>query len=133
VALQIRKRGRWLTVAKVVPLDGEPVLAVAWRNQKGTSRAVSLPLVAVSYAEAHGARSFVLRDDRLGVARSITLADMRRKGWIGADGELYIKLADMTPCPWRPWAYATETVRLGDEAEGGAVQLKLFGEVAHGR
>ena len=124
LALQIHKRGRWVTVAKVVPLDGEPVLAVCWRNQQGTRTAISLPLVALSYAEAHGARRFVLRDDRLGVARTITLADMRRKGWIGADGELYVKLAEMTPCPWRPWAYAERVVRLG-ETKAEPVQLVL--------
>ena len=125
VALQVPKRGRLVTVCKIVWLDGEPVLAVCWRNQQGTRVAVSLPLAAIAYAEAHGARRFVLRDDRLGVARTITLADMRRKGWIGAEGELYIKLEDMMPAPWRPWAYAEKTVRLGDEAEAEPVQLGL--------
>jgi len=132
LALQIRKRGRWLTVAKLVELDGEPVLGVAWRNQKGTSKAVSLPLVAVAYAEAHGVRRFVLRDDRLGTAKTIALADMRRRGWIGADGELYIKLEDMMPTPWRPWAYAERVVRLG-EAKAAPVQLRLGLEVGNDR
>lgn len=138
VALALSKRGRLCTVAKVVPLDGEPVLATVWRNQHGTRQAVSIPLSALAYAEAQGCRRFVLRDDRAGTMRSIGLEEVRHKGWIGADGEYYVKLEDMAPCPWRPWPYAERTVNLDKAisegpAEPEGVQLGFWGEVRRGR
>lgn len=138
VALALSKRGRLCIVGKVVPVDGEPVLAVCWRNQRGTRQAVSIPLPALAYAEAQGCRRFVLRDDRLGVMRIIPFVEMRRKGWVGADGELYVRLGDMAPCPWRPWPYAERTVNLDEAiserpAEPEGVQLGFWGEVRRGR
>ena len=124
VALAVHKRGRWVVVAKVVPLGGEPVLAVCWRNQQGTRQAVSVPLAAVALAEAHGAERFVLRDDRSGTMRDIGLDDMRKQGWIGQDGELYIKLDAMRPVPWASWPYAERVVRLGQEAEPEPVAVQ---------
>ena len=41
VALALSKRGRLCIVGKVVPVDGEPVLAVCWRNQRGTRQCSS--------------------------------------------------------------------------------------------
>jgi len=129
VALQIFKRGRPCIVGKLVPLDGELVLAVVWRNQRGTQRAVSVPLSALAYAEAHGAQRFVLRDDRTHTMRCIDLAGMRRIGWVGVDGELYIRLADMTPMPWRSWPFAEQVISLDEGSEGQgeseATQLAL--------
>jgi hypothetical protein len=129
VALRIFKRGRPCIVAKLVPLDGQPVLAVCWRHQRGTRQAVSVPLSALAYAEAHGARRFVLRDDRTHTMRCIDLADMRRLGWLGADGEIYVKLADMVPCPWRTWPFAERVISLDEGSEGQgeseATQLAL--------
>jgi hypothetical protein len=126
-ALLVHKRGRWVTVAKIVKLDDEPILAVAVRHQRGTSRAVSLPLSVVAHAESRGCRWFYRRDDRAGTMGRIALADMRQRGWIGSDGELYIKLTDLEPTPWKKWTYAVETVRLGDRHLGtGARQLALL-------
>ena len=124
VALAVHKRGRWVVVGKVVPLDGEPVLAVCWRNQQGTCQAVSVPLAAVAFAETHGAERFLLRDDRSGTMRDIGLDDMRKQGWIGQDGELYIKLDAMRPVPWASWPYAERVVRLGQEAEPEPVAVQ---------
>src|SRR5690606_28602540 len=64
VAIEYWKRGRWCVVAKVVPLEGEPVLAVAVRGQRGTERALSLPVPVLEYAEACGCKWLVRRDDR---------------------------------------------------------------------
>ena len=138
VALRIFKRGRPCIVAKLVPLDGQPVLAVCWRHQRGTRQAVSVPLPALVFAEEHGAKRFVLRDDRAGTMRSIAFADMRRLGWLGADGEIYVKLADMVPCPWRAWPFAERVVCLDEATDGEAedpepAQLTLNLQVSHGR
>jgi len=114
VALQVWKRGRWATVAKIVPLEGEIVLGVAIRNQIGTDRAISLPLCVVAYAEELGCRWFYRRDDRSNTMGRISLAKMKRHGWQGRDGELYIFLTDLEPVAWRPWAYAMDTKRIGE-------------------
>lgn len=120
VALQIHKRGKICTVAKLTHFNGDhtPILAIAWRNQQGTREAVSVPLLVLDYAQAHGARQFVLRNDRTGRMYAIGLDEMRHAGWIGADGELYIKIGDLHPVPWRDWAYATEVVRLDEALKG---------------
>jgi hypothetical protein len=117
-------------VGKIVPLDGQSVLAVCWRGQVGTREALSVPLVAVGYAEAQGAKRFVLRDDRSGVMRSIELAKMRKLGWVGRDGELYVKLADMRTVPWASWPFAERTIKLAEptpepERQPVATQLEL--------
>lgn len=116
-ALQVYKRRRWCTVAKIVQLDDEPILAMAARHQRGTTQAVSLPLPVVAHAESRGCRWFYRRDDRAGTMGRIALAEMRQRGWVGSDGELYIKLSDLASVPWKKRAYAVETVRLGPEPE----------------
>lgn len=126
VALQIRKRGRWVTVGKVVEVAGRPVLATAVRHQRGTADVVSMPLVAIEYAERCGCRWWLYRNDRDGTMRRIALADLRQKGWLQADGELYVRLKGMEPCEWRPWAYVEDTVRLDDDVGLTARQLGLM-------
>jgi hypothetical protein len=124
-ALLVHKRGRWVTVAKIVKLDDEPILAMAVRHQRGTSRAISLPLPVVAHAESRGCRWFYRRDDRAGTMGRIALADMRQRGWIGSDGELYVKLTDLEPTPWKKWAYAKSEMRIGPQPNPEPQQRRL--------
>lgn len=114
VALQVPKRGRWCTVAKVVPLDGVPVLAIAVRHQRGTARVVSIPVAVLDFAQRAGCCWFVWRNDRKLEMRRITLADLWRQGWLRG-GEVYLPLTAMELVPWRAWAFATQVVRLNQE------------------
>jgi len=125
VALSVRKGSREVVVAKIVPLDGESVLAIAIRHQRGTERVLSLPLAALTYAEHCGVGWLYRRDDRTGEMGRIRLSEMRAIGRIGGpDGELYVSLSDLEPRPWRAWPYAETTIRL-DKAPR-AVQGRLL-------
>lgn len=136
VALQTYKRGRVCTVAKITYFIGDdrPVLAMVWRNQHGASEAISLPPSALEFARAVGATSFYLRNDRTGRMFTISLEDFEKQGWVGADGECYIRLTSLRPTPWRQWKYAERTVLLDStqtnvetecEQEAEIEQLKL--------
>jgi len=120
VALQVWKRGRWCTVAKIVLLDGQMVLAVAVRHQQGTTSTVSIPLLALDHAEARGCRWFVWRHDRRYEMRRIRLDTLRAEGWLQADGEVYIPLERMERVPWAKWPYAEREIRLAPVVEPGA-------------
>jgi len=69
VALQVYRPslGRWATVAKLVLLGGELVLAVPYRHRPRLEGRVSLPLVALRYAQERGATAVIVRydDERL--------------------------------------------------------------------
>lgn len=132
VALAICKPGRgsggdgWCTVAKVTLLDGRPVLAVAWRSQRGTEQAVSMPEMVLEYARQAGCKHFYLRDDRTRRMWTCSL-DTFRRGRLQADGERYIPLTWLHETPWRDWPYAEQVVRLGDEQHADRPgQLPLF-------
>lgn len=123
VVLQVRKRGRWVVVGKVVKLNGKPVLATAVRHQRGTKDVVSMPILAVNYAERCKARYWYWRHDRQMTMSRIRLSDLRETGW-WQGGELYVKLSDMEPVPYQEWAYIERAVKLG-RPEPEAVQLGL--------
>jgi hypothetical protein len=135
VALAIYKPGRgssgdgWVVVAKITHYYGssEPILATAWRNQRGTVKAISLPQSVLDYAEAAGVRRFCLRDDRRMVVYGCTLATFRR-GRLRADGERYLPLDWLRPEPWRDWAFAERVIRLAKAIR--PAQLDLFSEVS---
>ncbi|MBM3188594.1 MAG: hypothetical protein FJZ90_07730 [Chloroflexi bacterium] len=116
LALAVRKRDRTVVVGKLVELDGQPILATCVRRQQGTAAVVSMPVDAIAFAERRGARWWYYRNDKDATMRRISLAELRERGWLQRDRELYISLADMQPVEWAPWAYATETVTLGDDA-----------------
>lgn len=118
VALQIWKRGKWCTVAKVTYLDGAPVLAVAHKGQHGVTSCISIPVGALDYAEQCRCTWLYFRDDRRMRMGRIRLADLRAKGWLQADGEYYVPLADLEPVPWRRWPYAERVLRLGEPEPG---------------
>ena len=117
VALQIKKRGRWCTVAKVTRfVDGcAPILAVAWRSQIGTREAISLPSVVLDYAWRLGVRFFYLRNDR---QRQMWCCPLKTfwRGKLHPDGELYVPIVWLAPVPWCDWAYAERVVRLQRDA-----------------
>jgi hypothetical protein len=116
-ALQVWKRGRWVTVAKITRfVDGyAPILAVAWRSQIGTREAISLPSVVLDYAQRQGVRWFYLRNDRQRKMWSCPLGTFSR-GRLHADDERYIPLSWLTPVPWCDWVYAQRVVRLQRDA-----------------
>ncbi|MBI4499330.1 MAG: hypothetical protein HY689_15700 [Chloroflexi bacterium] len=125
VALAVYKPGRgrhagWCIVSKLTRLTGqaEPVLAVVWRSQRGTTDMISVPQAVITYARAAGARWFYLRDDRRR-AMSRTPLEALERGILGAgDGERYVRLDDMEQVPWRDWEYAERVVRLGAHGDG---------------
>lgn len=124
IALQVFKRGRPCTVAKVTRFEHEcePILAMVWRNQAGTRAAISLPVAVLDYARRLGVHRFYLRDDRRMRMWACDLSLFER-GRLQADGERYVPLAWLQEAEWRPWAYAQDAILL--EAEGPASQLAL--------
>jgi hypothetical protein len=127
VALAVRKHGRRCIVAKVVPLAGELVLAVVWRNQQGTKNAISMPTAVLDYARKAGCRRFVLRDDRRQAAYTASLDVFDRGRLVGQ--ERYIPLNWLKPTPWQDWPFATEIVELALMPQPEPM-LPLFAEVA---
>ena len=113
VALAVQKRGRWCVVAKVTVFTGshEPILAVAWRGQRGTTAAVSLPISVIEFAERAGVVEFFLRNDRLLKMLACPLATFHR-GRLAADGERYVPISWLRPVPWRDWVFAKQTICL---------------------
>ena len=131
-ALAMQKRGRECVVAKLTTFEGssEPILAVAWRGQRGTEKAISMPVAALEYARQRGATQFYLRDDRAMTMLTCDLATFDR-GLLRSDGERYVPLSWLRPAPWRQWAYAEEVLHLeapGQPPSAPVVQqLALFG------
>jgi len=121
VALSIYKRGKDCIIAKLTAFldDSESILAIAVKNQVGTSEMVSLPVVVIDYAQRHDARWLYWRRDRYPLEmRRILLGKVRKEGYLQRDGEIYLPLASMEPVPWRQWEYAERVIHLDCEAEG---------------
>ena len=132
VALAVRKHGRWCIVAKITRFIGDsaPILAVAWRNQRGTEAAISLPVAVIEYAERVGAANFYLRDDKTMRMYTCPLATFNR-GRLAADGERYAPISWLRSVPWRNWQFATQTIHLLDQPKKSgeeAEQPTLFGD-----
>jgi hypothetical protein len=113
VALAVRKHGRWCVVAKVTAFTGDSrlILAVAWRSQRGTTAAVSLPISVIEFAERAGVVDFFLRDDKTMRMYTCPLATFNR-GRLAADSERYVPLAWLRAVPWRDWRFATQVVHI---------------------
>lgn len=128
IALGLTKNGRFITPYKIVPLNNEMVLAQAVRNQFGTEKAVSIPLIVLSFAEKAGIRWFVWRHDRRMEMKRILLTNIRRRGNLRPDREFYFPLSFMQSVPWATWSYADRVVRLGPTVpEPDGRQMMLFG------
>lgn len=112
--------------------DTQPILAITWRNQRGTKDAISEPRIVLLDAQQRGARDAYLRDDNRMLMWRIPIADFLRGG-LKPDGEHYVPIRDMEPCQWREWEYGEREVYLEPrpaESEPRTRQLALFGEVA---
>lgn len=131
VALAVNKPGRgssgdgWVVVAKITHFLGssEPILATVWRSQQGTREAISLPAAIIEFAKQAGVTRFCLRDDRRRLAWTCPL-DLFNRGKLQADGERYIPLNWLTPCPWRDWEFAKTVVRIPEVDRQEAANLR---------
>jgi hypothetical protein len=120
VALSIYKKGKNRIVCKVTTFSdsAEPILAIAVKNQVGTSEMFSLPMSAINFAVRCGVRWVYHRYDRAPfVMRRVLLQTLKERGFLQRDGEIYFALARMEPVPWRPWRYAERILELDNEAE----------------
>jgi len=113
VALAVYKNSRWRIVAKITHFAGDSglILAVAWRNQRGTEAAISLPVAVIEYAKRVGVMNFFLRDDRK-MAMFTGPLGIFEKGRLGADSERYIPISWLRAVSWRDWAFAGQIIRL---------------------
>jgi len=125
VALAVRKHGRWCIVAKITRFIGDsaPILAVAWRNQRGTEAAISLPVAAIEYAKRVGVTNFFLRDDRQMTMFTGPLG-IFEKGRLGADSERYIPITWLQPVHWRDWQFATQVIHIVDLPKMGNEKIE---------
>jgi hypothetical protein len=133
-----RKPGRgqngWPVVAKLTFFAGssEPVLAIVWRGQRGTTVAISEPRPVLLDAQSRGAQWSYLRDDNPMLMWRIAIEDFLR-GRLRPDGEHYVLRSDMQPVPWREWEYAKRVLYLEpvglapEDREPAPRQLSLFG------
>lgn len=130
VAIQVYRPSlnRWATVAKMVQVDGELVLAIPYRRRQRLKGRVSLPLRVVRFAQAEGAEAIVVRFDDEGVAYRLPLEEalrMGERGMVDGEAEAWWFLAIFEEAPWPAWAYATKTIRLGPGPEERPRQLVL--------
>jgi len=125
VALAVQKRGRRCIVAKITRFIGDsaPILAVAWRGQRGTEAAISLPVAVIEYAKRVGVTNFFLRDDRQMAMFTVPLG-IFEKGRLGADSERYIPISWLRPVRWRNWQFATQVVHIADLPEMGSEKIE---------
>jgi len=127
VALEIIKNGRSIKPFKLVPLNGEMVLAQVVRHQHGTEKAISVPVIVLNFAERAGIRWYYHRNDRIMEMRRILLADIRRRGNLRADHEVYIPFDFMEDVPWQGWPWAKRVISLGPTVpEPAGHQLSLL-------
>ena len=134
IAYKVRKPGRgngWPVVAKLTYFigDDEPILAVVWRNQKGTRTAISMPRKVLLDAKNRCARWFYLRDDNRMLMWRISINEFL-SGRLHADGEHYVLLSQMQPVPWRDWAYAETEVYVDEQPAERQLVLALPGVTA---
>ena len=118
---RVRKSGRgdgWPVVGKLTFFTGstEPILAIVWRNQRGTAIAISEPRVVLLDAQARGVRLCYLREDNSMRMWCLPIADFLR-GRLGPDGEHYVLLSQLTPVTWREWQYAERELRMEPAAQ----------------
>jgi len=121
------KAGRPIRPYKVVPLDGQMVLAQVVRHQAGTEKAISIPMIVLDFAERAGIRWYYHRNDRTMTMRRIPLSGIRRRGNLRADHEVYIPFDFMEEVPWQSWPWAKRVISLGPTVpEPAGHQLSLL-------
>lgn len=129
-ALQVYRRGRWCTVAKVVRPRGwqRPVLAVVYRHRQALAGRLSLPELVLRYGLQAGAEELIVRFDADGVAYRLPLEEALRVGERRREhglAEVYVYLDDMERCGWVDWSFTTKIVRLGPHLADRPRQLAL--------
>jgi hypothetical protein len=131
VGFRIRKDGRgsagdgYVTACKLTYLEGQPILGIAWRNQRGTAAYVSVPAAIVDLCQEAGVRWLYLRHDRRMLMWRYPLHQVRH-GWLKSDGELYVRIADLESCLWRHWAFAAHLVEVPAFSESTSTTAKQF-------
>jgi hypothetical protein len=119
---------RWVTVAKLVCVGGEPVLAIPYRHRQRLRDQVSLPLVAIRFAQEYGATAIVVRFDDEHLALRLPLEEALRLGrWDLLEGqlEIWLNLELFKEYPWPSWPYVPKIIRLGPGPEELPRQLPL--------
>ena len=133
-ALALHERSKLCNVAKIVTLDNELVLAIVHRHQSGVQTTISVPVVALRYAEQRSVQTLVFRRDIDATMYRISLNDLRKVGWLATSesiAEYFIKISSMQPCTWRAWEYAERVTVLDEKQKQQAErQLSLFSERA---
>jgi hypothetical protein len=116
-------------VGKLIPLDGEVVLAIPYRHRPRLEGRVSLPLTALRFAQAEGAEAIVVRFDDERYAVRLPLEEALRRGkreMLDGQVEVWLCLADFKECAWPEWPFATRGMRLGLGPEEMPCQLTLW-------
>jgi len=128
-AIQIRKRGKWCTIGKLVvahPLN-ERVFGTPYRNRQSV-QCVSIPPFVLDYLRQLGVRSWVVRDDREGRCYILPLDQVKRIGWLRrSEGkpEWFVPLDKFEEIDWQDWPYVEKFVRLEDAPLEEVKQLCL--------
>lgn len=118
ILIRIWKRNRWCGVVKLTFLDGQPILAIVHRHQRGVDKVISVPILVLECAAEAGVQYLYWRRDRHPLEmRRISLAELLRMGWRQPDCEIYIPLAKMQMTEWRKWEFAESILSLHEEGE----------------
>lgn len=133
VALQVAKRGRLCTIAKLVdatPLN-EIVLAMPYRHRQAVEH-VSIPPVVLRYARQSGARLWIVRLDAEGRCFALALAEVdNAAGWLKpSEGspEWFVAMSKFQAIAWQDWPFVEATIRLDDVPSGmRPAQLTMWG------
>jgi len=130
VVLQVYRPSlrRWVTVAKLVCVGGEPVLAIPYRHRQRLRDQVSLPLVAIRFAQEYGAKAIIVRYDDEGLAFRLPLEEALRLGrreLLDGQPEIWLNLGLFEECHWPAWPYVPQIIRLGPGPEELPHQLSL--------
>jgi hypothetical protein len=142
--IQMRKRGRLTTLAKIVEVAGEPVLAQVYRDPaRPAPEVVSQPPAVLHHAVRCSARRWLVRLDSTGACFAIALDEAIAAAWRHpSDGrlELFVPLSRFQRVAWVDWAYippdgpavvlddepARAGARLPRQGRGEGRQLPLF-------
>jgi hypothetical protein len=132
--VRIHKRGRLTTLAKIVEVAGERVLAQVYRDPaRPVPEVVSQPPAVLEHALAVGAQRWVVRLDRTGDCFAIDVSEALATGWRHASGgrlELFMPLSRFQRVAWLSWEYIPPdgpAVVLGDEPTGAGARLPRQG------
>jgi hypothetical protein len=123
--VKVKRGERRCTVCKITffkdDIDhAQPVLAIAWKEQQGTREYISIPREVVKLAEQLGVQDVYLRSDKEHDRwmRHISLREFQHKRIFNKhDSELYIKIGEMRPVPWRDWLFAEDEVEIASHEQ----------------